>query len=59
MQFLKKYWPTITAIGGGIVPFMIPSLNAYVAAHPHTAIGVLMAAVIAAYHATAPKDKGN
>lgn len=57
MQFLKKYWPSITAALGGALPFLMPSLLTYVQAHPHTAVGVLLAAVIAAYHATAPKDQ--
>lgn len=58
MQFLKKYWPTIAAALGAAMPFLLPSLLAYVSAHPHTAVGVLLAAVIAAYHASAPKDQG-
>jgi hypothetical protein len=58
MQFLKKYWPTITAVLGAAVPFIMPSLLVYVQAHPHTTVGVLLAAVIAAYHTTAPKDQG-
>lgn len=57
MNFLKKYWPTIAAALGAAVPFLMPSLLSYVQLHPHTAVGVLLAAVIAAYHATAPKDK--
>lgn len=57
MNFLKKYWPTITAALGAALPFLMPSILAYVQAHPHTAVGVLLAAVIAAYHASAPKDQ--
>ena len=57
MQFLKKYWPTIAATLGGVIPFLMPSILAYVQTHPHTAVGVLLAAVVAAYHATAPKDQ--
>jgi len=57
MQFLKKYWPTITAASGAALPFLLPSLKAYIAANPHTALGVLCACVIAAYHAKAPQDQ--
>lgn len=57
MQFFKKYWPTITAVLGSAVPFLMPSLLAYISAHPHTTLGVLLAAFVAAYHSTAPKDK--
>lgn len=57
MQYLKKYWPTIAAAGGAAIPFLMPSLLAYVQAHPHTALGVLLGCVIAAYHSTAPKDQ--
>jgi hypothetical protein len=58
MNFLKKYWPTLAAGAGTLVPFLMPSLLAYVAAHPHTAVGVLCGCVIAAYHSTAPKNQG-
>lgn len=57
MQFLKKYWPTITAALGGVIPFLMPSILEYVKLHPHTTVGVLLAAAVAAYHATAPKDQ--
>ncbi len=58
MSFLKKYWPTIVAALGGVIPFLMPSILAYVQAHPHTTVGVLLACVIAAYHATAPQNQG-
>lgn len=57
MSFLKKYWPTMAAAGGAAIPFLMPSLLAYVAAHPHTTVGVLLGCVIAAYHSTAPQDQ--
>ena len=56
-KFLATYWPTIMAVAGGAVSFLLPSLAAYAAAHPHTTIGVLCGCVIAAYHSTAPKDQ--
>ena len=56
-MFLKKYWPTIVAAAGALLPFLLPSLKAYVAANPHTAIGVLLACVIAAYHAPSPNQQ--
>lgn len=57
MEFLKKYWPSITAAAGVAIPFLMPSLLAYVSAHPHTATGVLLGCVVAAYHSTAPKNQ--
>jgi hypothetical protein len=57
MSFLKKYWPTIGALAGVVIPFLIPSINAYAQAHPHTTTEVLLTAFIAAYHTRAPKDK--
>lgn len=57
MNYLKKYWPTISAVAGGAITFLLPSLMAYVAAHPKSTVGVLLGCVIAAYHASAPKDK--
>ena len=56
MNFLKKYWPTISAVAGGAITFLLPSITAYIAAHPKSSAGVLLACVIAAYHSTAPKD---
>lgn len=58
MKFLKAHWPTIMAALGGVLPFLMPSLLAYVQAHPHTTVGVLLGAVILAYNSTAPKDAG-
>lgn len=60
MQFLKKYlkyWPTISALLGGLVTFLTPSMQAYIAANPKTATSILLALIIMAYHATAPKDQ--
>lgn len=57
MNWLKSHWPTIAAALGGVLPFLLPSILAYVSAHPHTTVGVLLAAVVAAYNATAPKDQ--
>jgi uncharacterized membrane protein len=57
MQFLKKYWPTITSVAGGLIAFLYPSIQFYVSQHPKTAIGVLLSCVIAAYHAQAPSTK--
>ena len=59
MNQFKKYLPTILAASGAVIPFLMPSLLAYVSAHPHTTVGVLLAAFIAAYHSTAPKDQQN
>lgn len=57
MQFLKKYWPTISAVLSGFLTFILPSLQQVVSAYPKTAAGVLSGCIIAAYHSTAPKDK--
>ncbi len=59
MQFFKKYWPTITATLGAVIPFLMPSILEYVKVHPHTTVGVLLAAAVAAYHSTAPKDQAD
>lgn len=56
MNWLKLHWPSIAAFGGAVIPFLLPSLLTYVAAHPHTTIGVLLGCVVAAYNSTAPKD---
>ena len=56
MNALKKYWPTISAVAGGALTFLLPSITAYVSAHPKTAAGVLLSCVVMAYHSTAPKD---
>ena len=56
MDLLKKYWPTISTVAAGALTFLMPSITAYVSAHPKTAAGVLLTCVLAAYHSTAPKD---
>lgn len=61
MNFLKAHWPTITAALGVLIPFEIPSINAYVSAHPHSTIGVLLSAVVTTYYMKSPtanKDSG-
>jgi len=56
MNFLKKYWPTISAFAGAVITFLLPSITTFISAHPKSTAGVLLAAVVAAYHSTAPKD---
>lgn len=56
MKFLQKYWPTITAILGAVLPQIIPGLQAIAAAYPKSTVSIMCLAIIAAYHATAPKD---
>jgi hypothetical protein len=57
MKFLKKYWPTIMSVGGAAVTFLLPAIQVYAATHPKTIVGVLLGAVITAYHSSAPKDQ--
>jgi hypothetical protein len=55
-QSLFSHWSTYAGVFGAIIAFLTPSINAYIAAHPNATAGVLLAAVLAAYHASAPKD---
>ena len=57
MNYVKKYLPHAGATVTAALVFLLPALDAYVSAHPKTTVGVLLSAVIAAYHATAPKDQ--
>jgi len=57
MSFLKKHWGTIVSLAGPIIAFLVPSLHAYAASHPKALLGVVMAALVALYNSTAPKDK--
>ena len=57
VDHLKKYYVTHATLITALVYFLMPSLQNYVAAHPNTAVGSLMAAVLYAFHASAPKDK--
>lgn len=57
MNFLKKYWPTISAVAGTAITFLLPSIQAEVVKHPKSAVGVLLGCVVAAFHSTAPSDK--
>jgi hypothetical protein len=56
MSFLKKYWPTISSVAGVAVSFLLPSISTFTSGHPKSVVSVLLGAVVAAYHATAPKD---
>lgn len=58
MNWLRKHWGNIVAIAGPAIAFLEPSLKAYLAEHPHTALGVLIGVLLALYNARAPKDKG-
>jgi len=57
MKQFAKYLPTLGAVGLGIVHFLLPSLQAYETAHEKTLVGVLIAALIAAYHLPSPNSK--
>lgn len=57
MKYLKLYWPTISAVAGGLITFLIPSIQSYIVANPKTAVGVLLSCVIAAYHAQSPSSQ--
>ncbi len=57
MNWLKAHWPAVSSAVGFAIPFLIPSFNAYIAAHPHTTEGVLLSALVAAYYANSPKQK--
>jgi hypothetical protein len=57
MKQFAKYLPTLGALGLGVVHFLLPSLQAYGAQHEKTLVGVLIAALIAAYHLPSPNSK--
>jgi hypothetical protein len=59
MSFIKKHYGTIAGIAGPLFIFLVPSLHAYEASHPHTTLGVIIAALVTSYNLTAPKDKSN
>lgn len=56
-QALLTHWSSYAGALGIVLTFLLPSLNVYVAAHPHSTAAILIAAIIAAYHLTAPKDQ--
>lgn len=57
MAWLKKHWGTISAVAGPLLVFLEPSLHAYMVAHPHQILAVVMGALLTLYHSRAPKDK--
>ena len=57
MKSLLTHWTSIAAALAAVLPFLMPSLLAYISAHPHTTLAVFLGGAIAAYNATAPKDK--
>jgi len=61
MNYFKQlftHWSTYASAIAVVITFLQPSLVAFMAAHPKSVAGVLVTAALAAYHATAPKDKG-
>ena len=58
MAWLKAHWPTAVSAIGFAMPFMLPSLNAYIAAHEHTEIGVLLSCVVAAWYSNQKQSGG-
>ena len=57
MNWLKSHWPAIGSVVAAVLPFELPSLKAFIAANPHSTLGVLLAAVVAAYYAQSPLKK--
>ena len=57
MKWIKAHWPTVVSVAGFAIPFLLPSLNAYIAAHPHSAEGVLLSALVAAWYSNQNKPK--
>lgn len=57
MKQFVKYLPTLGATGLAVLHFLLPSLQAFVSANPKTVVGVLLAAVIAAYHSPSPTQQ--
>lgn len=56
MKQFAKYLPTLGVFAAGILHFLLPSLQAYETAHEKTLVGVLIAALIAAYHLPSPNQ---
>lgn len=57
MDSMKKWGASAIPVILGIVSFITPSIQAYVAAHPQGSLTVLLLAVVAAHNMTAPKDQ--
>ena len=55
MNWLKQHWPAVVSAVGWAIPFLLPSLNAYIAAHPHSAEGVLLGGLVAAWYSNQTK----
>jgi hypothetical protein len=58
-SLITKYWPHLSVAGVAVLAFLVPSINQYVSQHSNTALGVLLATILAAYHMTPPSQKGN
>lgn len=54
MTHLKKFWLTYGAFFTAFLYFLLPSIQAYVAAHPNTSFSVLLTAVVVASHLRSP-----
>lgn len=56
INWMKIHWPHVAAAGLAVLGFLVPAINAWIAAHPGTSLGSFLGLVIAAYNMTAPKD---
>ena len=57
IAFLRKYWITHAALVSAVIYYAVPVMQAYVNAHPKTSAGLALAAIITAFHSSAPKDQ--
>jgi hypothetical protein len=57
LKLLQSHWPTIAAIVVALLPFVRPEILDFVKLHPHTTIGVLLSALIAAYNHASPAQQ--
>ena len=58
MSFLKAHWPAFASVMGLGYSFLKPSIDAYVVAHPHTAVSVFLTTAVAAWYANQKKIPG-
>jgi hypothetical protein len=40
MEYLKKYWPLLVTLLGGLSPLLSPAVSAFWAAHPNAVAGL-------------------
>lgn len=57
MNWIKMHWVSVAGVLGIAIPFLKPSIDAFIAANPHSTLAVLLAAIVSAYYVNSPRQQ--